>query len=193
MANLNEAQREESWLVLRAQAGELEALDALFRRIQDPLFRYVRGMVRDSDLARDILQETLLRIYRKLPWLREPAFFRAWSYRIATHEVFRHTRRKQAFDTRVDHEVVLDELATAERLEPDAELIAGLPALVEEVSPASRAVLVLFYLQELSLDEVAQILGIPIGTVKSRLAYGLAVLRRRVSPGSDARGKGDVP
>jgi len=77
----DETERSESWLVLRAQAGDREALDSLFRSIQEPLFRYLQKMVGEPDPARDILQEVLLRVYRKLSWLREPSLFRAWSFR----------------------------------------------------------------------------------------------------------------
>jgi DNA-directed RNA polymerase specialized sigma24 family protein len=102
MNTLDEAERSESWLVLRAQAGDREAPDALFRSIQEPLFRYLQKMVGEPDLARDILQEVLLRVYSKLSWLREPALFRAWSFRIATREVSRHLGRKQARERQLD-------------------------------------------------------------------------------------------
>lgn len=190
MDTLDEERRTESWLVLRAQAGDREALDALFRTIQEPLFRYVRGMVGEIDLARDILQEVLLRVYRKLPWLREPALFRAWTYRIATREVFRHTRVKDAREKKIVDGVVLDDLAAPQRFDADPELIASLPELIDGLSPASRAVIVLFYLHELSLAQVGEILEIPVGTVKSRLAYGLEVLRRRAPPAGDVPGRG---
>jgi RNA polymerase sigma-70 factor (ECF subfamily) len=190
MADRKEDDRTESWLVLRAQAGDLDSLDDLFRRIQEPLFRYIEGMVRDADLSRDILQEALLRIYRKVKWLRDPALFRAWSYRIASREVFRHTRARQRYENQMDNDVVLDELPAADPAVADAALIGRIPGLIDDVSPASRAVIVLFYLQEFSLLQVADILGLPLGTVKSRLAYGLQVLRQRVSALDDASAGG---
>ena len=67
------ASQRESWWVLQAQSGSHEALNELFRSVQEPLFRYVVSLVRDQHLAEDILQEVFIRIYRKLRWLREPA------------------------------------------------------------------------------------------------------------------------
>lgn len=171
-----EAKEHESWLVLRAQAGDREAFDALLQLVQSDLFRYVSNLVREDGLAEDVLQEVFLRIYRKLGWLREPSFFRPWAYRIATNEAFRQLKRHRRWS-----EEVCDE-----------ETLAAIPALPENqleispllamLSPASRAVIVLHYLHELSLEEVADVLDLPIGTVKSRLAYGLRQMRKGAPP-----------
>jgi DNA-directed RNA polymerase specialized sigma24 family protein len=66
------ALRQESWWVLQAQSGSHEALNELFKIVQEPLFRYVVSIAKDQQLAEDILQEVFIRIYRKLRWLREP-------------------------------------------------------------------------------------------------------------------------
>src|SRR5262245_35244389 len=63
---------QETLWVLRAQVGARDALDALFRAVQAPLYRYALGLVGDAALAEDVLQEVFLRVYRKLPYLREP-------------------------------------------------------------------------------------------------------------------------
>ena len=169
----------ESWWVLQAQSGSHEALDELFKRVQDPLFRYIVTLVRDQHLAEDILQEVFIRIYRKLRWLREPEAFRAWTYQIASREAFRYLNRERRWSDQVRDEATLTTLPAGEHdSEFPRELIESLPQLVDELSPASRAVVVLFYLHEMSLVETAAVLDIPVGTVKSRLAYGLASLRR---------------
>ena len=155
----DEAAQRESWWVLQAQSGSHEALNELFRSVQEPLFRYIVSLVRDQHLAEDILQEVFIRIYRKLRWLREPEAFRAWTYQIASREAFRYLNRERRWTDQVRDEATLTTLP------------AGL-------SPASRAVVVLFYLHEMSLIETAAVLDIPVGTAKSRLAYGLQSLRR---------------
>jgi RNA polymerase sigma-70 factor (ECF subfamily) len=172
---------QESWWVLRAQSGDGEALNALLEAVQAPLYRYVLSLVREEPLAEDILQEVFLRIYRKLRWLREPQVFRAWAYQIATRESFRHLKQERRWGDRFKDESAGVELnlALPPRDELAPELIERLQELVAQLSPASRAVIVLYYLHELSLDETAAVLGIPLGTVKSRLAYGLESLRRR--------------
>lgn len=169
----------ESWWVLQAQSGSHEALNELFKSVQDPLFRYIVSLVRDQHLAEDILQEVFIRIYRKLRWLQEPEAFRAWAYQIASREAFRYLKRERRWSDQVRDEETLTALPSdAHESEFPRELVETLPQLVGSLSPASRAVVVLFYLHEMSLVETAAVLEIPVGTVKSRLAYGLQSLRR---------------
>lgn len=181
MADRTASQRE-SWWVLQAQSGSHEALNDLFKSVQEPLFRYIVSLVRDQHLAEDILQEVFVRIYRKVKWLREPEAFRAWSYQIASREAFRYLNRERHWSDQVRDEATLAAVpAAAPDSEFPRELIESLPQLVEKLSPASRAVVVLFYLHELSLIETAAVLEIPLGTAKSRLAYGLQSLRRSLA------------
>ena len=178
MADRTASQRE-SWWVLQAQSGNNTALNELFKSVQEPLFRYVVSLVRDEHLAEDILQEVFIRIYRKLRWLREPEAFRAWCYQIASREAFRYLNRERRWSDQIRDDATLAALpAATSDSEFPRELIERLPQLVEKLSPASRAVVVLFYLHELSLIETAAVLEIPLGTAKSRLAYGLQSLRR---------------
>ena len=175
----NAALEKESWWVLQAQSGSREALDELFKSVQEPLFRYIVTVVSDRALAEDVLQEVFIRIYRKLRWLREPQAFRAWAYRIATREAFRYLKRERSWTDQVRDEDVLNVMPVAEPVY-SPELVQRLPELVGDLSPGSRAVIVLYYLHEMSLVETAAVLDIPVGTVKSRLAYGLEKLRRRL-------------
>ena len=177
MAEKATSQRE-SWWVLQAQSGSHEALNELFKSIQEPLFRYLVSLVKDQHRAEDILQEVFIRIYRKLRWLREPEAFRAWAYQIASREAFRYLQRERRWDDHIHDDDALLVLPAGENEEFPRELIESLPQLVRSLSPASRAVVVLFYLHEMSLPETAAVLDIPVGTAKSRLAYGLETLRR---------------
>ena len=177
MADDAASQRESLW-VLQAQSGSHEALNELFKSVQAPLFRYIVSLVRDQHLAEDILQEVFIRIYRKLRWLREPKAFRAWTYQVASRETFRYLNRERRWSEQIRDESTLAALPANELSEFPRELIESLPQLVDSLSPASRAVVVLFYLHELSLVETAAVLDIPVGTAKSRLAYGLEKLRR---------------
>ena len=171
-------------LVLLAQQGDRQALDLLLRAAQASLHRYIASLVggpdRSGGLAEDVLQETFLRIVRKLRWLDEPLYFRAWAFRIASREAFRALGRRgggEALDAVPPGALAVD---PPELDRPDLERERDtLRAAVAELPPASRAVLSLHYFEELSLDEVADTLSVPLGTVKSRLAYGLGLLRRR--------------
>src|SRR3954470_9755712 len=82
-------------LVARAQAGDRQALDRLLRDHQAPLYRHVRAIARDGDHAFDALQNSLLLIARRLAGLRDPRWFKAWAYRIATREAVRLTKRER--------------------------------------------------------------------------------------------------
>jgi RNA polymerase sigma-70 factor (ECF subfamily) len=164
---------EQTMLVLLAQAGDREALEELLRAAYAPLRRYVTYLV-GADLADDVLQETSLQIFRKLPHLREPSVFRAWTFRIASRIAFSHLKSARRWQPLED--VPPERLVTFDdRLgEPVDEAFFR---LIERVSPASRAVLLLRYQQDLSVEETAAILEIPVGTAKSRLHYGVTTLR----------------
>lgn len=170
-----ELSKPEIFLVLRAQAGDREALDELLKLVQAPLYRYILSLVGACALAEDILQEVFILIYRKLSWLREPELFRPWTYRIATREAFRHLKRERRWSEASVDETILEDLPAPVRDSLTPELVSQ---LVEQVSPASRAVIVLHYLHDMQLDEIADVLGVALGTVKSRLAYGLVSLRK---------------
>lgn len=173
-----ESDKQEIRWVLRAQAGDHAAFNELLRAVQMPLYRYIYSLIGEASLAEDILQEVFVLIYRKLGWLREPELFRAWAYRIASRETFKFLKREKRWKEQEREEELLLAIPAAELLATDA--LMQLPQLVAQISPASRAVIVLHYLHELTLEEVAEVLGIAIGTVKSRLAYGLATLRQQL-------------
>lgn len=171
---------DEILLVLRAQSGDAEALDALLRSVQEPLFRYIQRLAGSRELAQDALQETFVRIARKLKWLDEPRFFRTWAFRIASRETLRMLKREHRIELHRADETLADELPAP--ADPPARE-AVLP-LVDRLSPASRAVILLHYVEEMSLQEVADALQLQPGTAKSRLAYGLQQLRRIIGGAS---------
>jgi RNA polymerase sigma-70 factor (ECF subfamily) len=167
---------DQTLLVLLAQTGDREALEQLLRDSHAPLRRYITRLA-GVDLADDILQETSLQIFRKLPFLREPAVFRPWTLRIASRIAFSQLKRARRWQPLDDAppEVVLRPASNFGEPPDDAFF-----ALLDRVSPASRAVLLLHYQHDLSLEESAAILEIPLGTAKSRLHYGVATLRRHL-------------
>jgi len=161
-------------LVLRARASDRESVEALLGQLMTPLRLYISRII-GSSKADDVLQETLIQIWRDLKWLREPELIKPWSYRIASRCSFKWLKRNRRF-AQVDHDTMSVEDIQAPTRD-DLQLFTTAAEFVEVSSPASRAVLVLHYLHEHSLDEVAAILEISPGTAKSRLAYGLACLR----------------
>jgi RNA polymerase sigma-70 factor, ECF subfamily len=163
--------------VLLAQTGDRDALEQLLRDSHAPLRRYITSLV-GADLADDILQETSLQIFRKLPFLREPAVFRPWTLRIASRIAFSHLKRARRWEPL---DAAPPELSTPPNSHLGERPDHAFFALLDHVSPASRAVLLLHYQQDLPLEECAAVLGIPIGTAKSRLHYGVSTLRKHLT------------
>jgi RNA polymerase sigma-70 factor (ECF subfamily) len=161
--------------VARAQAGGRHELDRLLRDHQEPLYRHIRTIVKDREIAFDALQNCLLLIARRLRGLRDPRWFKAWAYRIATREAVRMAKR----ETRIRD--LSEAAASAQPVEPlepeapfDAALLRACGERLAEMPPACQIVLRLHYFEEMTFVEIAEALEIPVGTAKSRLAYGLA-------------------
>ena len=174
--------------VIRAIAGDREVLDGILAALQRPLYRYVSNLVPRREMAEDVLQDVLFRICNKIRWLRDPDLFRPWAFRIASRECFRHLRSEKR---RGEETLDLDLLETAAGGNSAQEWEPRLLDWIADLPPASRAVIVLHYVEEMSLEEVAAVLEIPPGTAKSRLAYGLARLRRHAA-GSQIHAGGEI-
>ena len=174
--------------VTLAIAGDREVLDGVLAALERPLYRYISKLVTRRDMAEDVLQEVLFRICTKIVWLRDPELLRPWAVRIASRECFRRLRLERRRGEEVLNPDTLETAANegvAQVWEP------RLLDWIDDLPPASRAVIVLHYLEEMSIEEVAAVLEIPPGTVKSRLAYGLARLRRRAA-GSQLNAGGET-
>ncbi|MFJ9645501.1 RNA polymerase sigma factor [Streptomyces sp. NPDC101206] len=160
-------------VVVRCQLGEREAFPELVRAWHAPLWRYVRGMVGSAHLADDLAQEVWVGVVRGLPRLRQPERFAPWLFTIARRAVADHLRHVyQAAETVVedadaDVDDPLGDVLTAMQVEAG---LNGLP-------PLEREVLILFHLEDLPLAACAQVLGVPPGTVKSRLHRARRMLR----------------
>ena len=167
-------------LAARAQLGDREALETLLTELARQLGPHVEHLIGDSDRAADVMQEVLLRIARKLPSLREHAWVRAWAYRIATRDALRYvaSSRRYAF-TSLDEAANLASPESDDGRRFDPALVSQLPAAVAALPEGCQIVVRLHYLDGLSQPEIAEVLSIALGTVKSRIAYGLRLLRSR--------------
>jgi RNA polymerase sigma factor (sigma-70 family) len=173
-ANSTDARADEL-LAIRCQLGEREAFDALIARWHDPIWRYLRRLTDSDDQAADLAQDTWLKILRGIATLREPASLRAWLFGIARRVAMDRLRRQYARPT--DPDTVLDDLPAPET---DSTLEADLAALETKLGMLplrERETLALFYLRELSIEEIAGLLAVPAGTVKSRLFRARQLLR----------------
>ncbi|MFP5285477.1 MAG: RNA polymerase sigma factor [Thermoanaerobaculia bacterium] len=162
-------------LVVRCQLGEREAFDELAERWHLPIWRYVRRLLGREEEAEEVTQEVWLRILRGILALQEPGRLPAWIFTIARRTVMDRLRVRYAEAPLVP----LEELGAEE---PDLGWMDEevLERALLELSPMEREVLVLFHLRELTLREVAEVLGVPTGTVKSRLSRARLALEQRL-------------
>jgi len=173
---VNRDRREAVW-VLRTQADDRDALEQLLASLMPAVRRLAVGLV-GEDAADDVVQETLLLVYRRLHQLADPRLVRPWTYRIAKRVGVRMLKKLRRTFEVGGEESGLD-LLEAPPEAPDARSIDEF-LRHGEVSPASRTVMLLHFGEGMSLLEVAAVLELPLGTVKSRLGYGLSILRRNL-------------
>lgn len=180
----------DEYLVVMSQGGSVEALDGLARRWTPRLLRYASRVLGRSggsaDAARDVVQDTWVGAIRGLRGLRDPAMFPAWIYGIATRkctDAIRTSARRRRLDSRGGAPAADDRgpgTGPEQRIDL-ARAICALPA-------KQRAVVHLFYGGDLSVEEIASVLGIAGGTVKSRLHHAREALSHHLDAGSRKRG-----
>jgi len=169
-------------LVERAQRGDREAFTSLAFELSDRLFAVAQRILRDFDSAGDALQVTLLRIWRDLPSLRDPDLIEGWSYRVLVrvcHDQMRKQRRRAP----------ALRLLTADGVQADPAIAIAnreqLDRAFRTLSTEQRAAIVLQYYRDLTIPEIADVLKVPVGTVRSRLHYAKRALRAAIE--ADAR------
>lgn len=168
-------------LVIAAQRGDEEAFAMLVVAHGGRLQAVAQRILRDFDLAEDATQQALLRIWKSLPKLRDPARFEAWSYQLlirSCHAEARRTRHWQPGLRLVETDAPTDDpsvsIADRDQLE----------RAFRSLSVDHRAVVVLHHYLDLPLTEVAEVLGIPVGTVGSRLHYAMKGLHAALDAGA---------
>ncbi len=170
-------------LIGRAHHGDEEAFASLAVAAGDRLHAVAHRILRDIDLAEDATQQALLNVWRYLPQLRDPARFDAWSYRHLVRACYAEGRRERKWSPNLrilpaDEPVMSNELDAV--LQRDQ-----LETAIRRLSVDHRTVLVLHHYADIPLDRVAQILGIPVGTVYSRLHHAMRAMRASLD--ADAR------
>lgn len=161
-------------LVERAQRGDREAFGQLAAAEVDRLVAVARLVLRDPDLAEDAVQEALVRCWRRLPRLRDIDRFDGWLYRILVNAAVDEAKRRRRFETSV--EIGHAEPATSD----DVQVIIDRDQLDQgfrRLSIDHRVVVVLHHYLGLPLADIADVLGIPVGTAKSRYHYAMSALR----------------
>jgi len=146
-------------------------------------FRVARGVLRNTHDAEDVAQDALLRAYRRFDRLRDPARFRSWLVRIAFRlalDRLRSAKRREVRETQWSQPDNRPAPPTVEDLAASTQFQAHLEGAIEELPEKIRLVLLLASMQGHTLDEVATMLGLPLGTVKSRLFFGKKKLAEKL-------------
>ena len=162
-------------LVEQARRGDREAFAVLVHQVSDRLYAVAQRILRDPGLAEDALQNALVLAWRRLPKLREPDRFEAWMHRILVHACYDESQRARQWTANV-RVLPMNGPST-----PDGSRALAdrdeLERAFRRLSVEQRAVFVLHHYLGLPLVEVAELLGIPAGTARSRLHYAIAELR----------------
>jgi RNA polymerase sigma factor (sigma-70 family) len=171
--------RADELLAIRCQLGERDAFDALITRWHEPIWRYLRRLTGSDDAAADLAQDTWLKVLRGIASLRQPASLRPWMFGIARRVAMDRLRRQYA--RAEDASAVLEDIPAHV---PDSDLESDLAALEDHIQSLplrEREPLALFYLRELTIEQIAALLGVPPGTVKSRLYRARQLLRQSLT------------
>jgi RNA polymerase sigma-70 factor (ECF subfamily) len=182
--NRSPAEVIDEYLVLRGQAGDPEAFRRLVERWQPRFLSHAFRYTRNADAARDVAQESWLAIIKGISGLDDAARFRAWAYRIVANKA-RDWVRSERSRRRADAGAATPEGAALDGPPPHGVVgpigskrdAARIRECVARLEPEQRLVVTWFYLEDMSLRDIAEALSIPMGTVKSRLFHARAALR----------------
>lgn len=184
----------EAGLISRLRARELDAFEELVVHFERPVYALCFRLLGDAEEARDAAQETFLKVYRGLGGFRGEAGLKTWIYRIAVNQAMnqqrwwrrRHRDETISLDiTREHSDTTIGNSLPGRGRSPEAQAISSererqVMRALDEIKQEYRIALILREIEELSYEEIAETLGISIGTVKSRIARGREELRRRV-------------
>ena len=152
---------EDQLLVMDAQDGDANAMEKLVGRWQKRLWQHAFRLTSDSRAAWDITQQSWLGIIKGVRKLNDPANFKAWAYRITTNKSIDWIKEDEA-----EKHISIDEVQSHQHTEKKD---IGVKELLEKLDARKKAVLSLYYLEQLDVSEISAALNIPKGTVKSRL------------------------
>lgn len=177
------SQETEGALICRSRQGDLAAFEVLYKGYTGQVFRTALAITRDQAAAEDILQECFIRLHRCLKGLDESQPLAPWLYRVTVNLCYTWMTRQRRWLHSLEE--ALEWLGTLPQPSP-AQLVerqetrTAIEQAINSLSLDQRVTLVLYYLNGLSVEEIAAAMGCPLGTVKSRLHYGRKNVRRRL-------------
>lgn len=178
----------DSELILKLQDGSLEALGELYDLHQRMVYRTALVITGDTEAADDLLQDVFLRLFRFAGNIDPTRPIEPWLYRMTANLSYDWVKRRNRWPRPLED--LIDWLATPGKNQPDDAVEKNdeweqVQQAVSSLPLPQRVVIVMYYLNDLSLQEIAEILEVPVGTVKSRLYYGRLALKRKLGLGGD--------
>ncbi len=167
----------EQVLILRCQIGDKDALAGRIERYQAPLRYYISRLSANPETAEDIFQDTWLTVIRRIHSLKKTDAFSTWLYRIARNKVYQQFRRKRKLSE------LNENIAVPNNTENDVfstEDAAKIHRCLKELLPEYKEVLMLRFLEQMSYEQISQVINCKLGTVKSRIHYAKLALKKEL-------------
>lgn len=175
------------WIALRCQSGEAGAFEDLVAAMERPLLYYATSFTGNADSGLDVLQEVWIKAFRGIGKLKDPGALRSWLYSI-THGIAVDRIRRNSSRERAES-VDLEDFQEAEEPSFADEDAAAIHQALSEIGIKHREVLVLHFLEDLSVAEIAEVVGCSEGTVKSRIFYAKRAMKEVLCGGSYGQAK----
>ncbi|WP_018661744.1 RNA polymerase sigma factor [Heyndrickxia acidiproducens] len=169
-------------LIHQAKSGDVDAFAALVTRFKGEVFRHAYAMVNDRMEAEDIAQEAFVKAYYALNQLENAYAFASWMTRIVSnlcYDRLKKLQKKTAFQSQIDEETISRTTSNIEQ----ANIRFDLQDAIQRLTPEHRTVLILRDVQGYSYGEIANMMNIPLGTVKSRISNARKLLKNELSRG----------
>jgi len=182
---------EDSRLIAQAKGGNLDAFARLYDKYKGQVYRTALAITRNRDAAEDILQDCFLRVHAHIGKLNGEKTIAPWLYRVTVNLCYNwlaRGRRQVTFLDEIIGQLIGSRTPSLQRMAETWELRGVILRAIDDLSFDHRVVVLLYYLNDFSLDEIAYILECPVGTIKSRLFYAREKLKRRLTADEVALG-----
>ena len=167
-------------LLVRCQRGDREAMEELIATWEKRLFYYIRRMVDQEADAWDVMQKTWIKVFRRLKSLKDPQSFPCWLYTLTRNTALSHLQRRPGVRLVSDALNQCESLPAEDNCTTVFEDTEAVHNALGRISSDHCEVLTLFFLEDLSIEEIGRVIGVPQGTVKSRLHYAKRALRELI-------------
>ena len=175
-------QEHERLLIERASKGDHQAFSELFFQYKEMVYRVVYRLLGNSEETHDAVQQTFIELYKSLPGYAGKSKFTTWLYRIAVNVSIQFFRKRRAHDKTqsLDPELLADTVTDKETSIEKKELRKQIEQALASLHIRKRTVVILHDIENRTMEEISEIIGVPVGTIKSRLFYGREELKKKL-------------